>query len=136
MYDDKSSYSAKLFLEELLKTAPFAIHIVQTDNGTEFTNTLIVTKAKHKSLFEQVLCSKGIFYKRIRIATPRHNGKVERMHRTDQMRFYNGLKMFSLADGRKQLAAYNKKSNNIIMTVLEMKSPSQVIKEFKAINPK
>jgi transposase InsO family protein len=136
MFDDKSSYSAKLFLEELIKAAPFNIHIIQTDNGTEFTNTLIVTKAKHKSLFEEALQAKGIFYKRIRIATPRHNGKVERMHRTDQMRFYQDLKMFSLQDGRTQLAAYNKKSNNIIMTVLGMKSPSQVIKEFKAINPK
>jgi len=136
MYDDKSSYSAKLFLEELLKTAPFDIHIIQTDNGTEFTNTLNVTKAKHKTLFEQTLIDKGIFYKRIRIATPRHNGKVERMHRTDQMRFYNDLRMFSLKDGRTQLTAYNKKSNNIIMTVLDMKSPNQTLKEYQATNPK
>jgi hypothetical protein len=137
MYDDKSSYSAKLFLNELFIAAPFDIHIVQTDNGSEFTNTMQVTKAKHKTLFEEALQTYGIFYKRIRIATPRHNGKVEqRMHRTDQMRFYNGLKMFSLADGRKQLTAYNKKSNNIIMTVLGMKSPNQTLKEFKSTNPK
>jgi len=138
MYDEKSSYSAKLFLEELLKAAPFDIHIVQTDNGLEFTNALVVAnpKTSHKSLFEQTLIDNGIFYKRIRIATPRHNGKVERMHRTDQMRFYNDLKMFSLQDGRTQLSAYNKKSNNIIMTVLDMKSPNQILKEYWAIHPK
>jgi len=104
--------------------------MVQADNGTEFTNALIVTKAAHKTLFEQSLISKGIFYKRIRIATPRHNGKVERMHRTDQMRFYDNLRMFSLADGRKRMAAYQRKSNNYIMTVHNMKSPNEVLQEF------
>jgi len=138
MYDEKSSYCAKLFLEELLKSAPFTVHMVQTDNGTEFANALIVTNPKtaHKTLFESALIDLGIFYKRIRIATPRHNGKVERMHRTDQMRFYSNLKMFSLDDGRKQMAAYQKKSNAYIMTALDMKSPNEVLKEFWAINTK
>jgi transposase len=138
MFDDKSSYSAKLFLDELLAYAPFDIHMVQTDNGTEFTNALIVANPKtaHKTLFEQTLIDLGIFYKRIRIATPRHNGKVERMHRTDQMRFYDDLKMFSLQDGRKQMADYNKRSNSYIMTVLDMKSPNEALKEFRLENPK
>jgi transposase len=138
MYDEKSSYCAKLFLDELIKAVPFAIHMIQTDNGTEFTNALIVSdpKTAHKTLFEQALGCYGILYKRIRIATPRHNGKVERMHRTDQMRFYNNLKMFSLDDGRKQMVAYQKKSNGYIMTVLDMKSPNEVLREFWAINPK
>ena len=136
MYDEKSSYCAKLFLDELSKAAPFAIHMVQTDNGGEFTNALQVTTATHKTMFEQALQDYGILYKRIRIATPRHNGKVERMHRTDQMRFYSNLKMFSLDDGRKQMAAHQKKSNGYIMTVLDMKSPNEVLKEFWAQNPK
>ena len=127
MYDEKSSYSAKQFLEELISRAPFAIRMIQTDNGVEFTNTLLVSKAKHKTLFEQALEDRGIAYKRIRIATPRHNGKVERMHRTDQMRFYDRLKMFSLTDGRKQLAAYQKRSNNYIMTCLGLKSPNEML---------
>lgn len=133
MYDDKSSYSAKLFIEELLRAAPFPIRMIQTDNGTEFTNTLMVTKAKHKTLFEEALMDKGILYKRIRIATPRHNGKVERQHRTDQLRFYGSLKMYSLADGRKQLAVYQKKSNNYIMTCLAMQSPNQVLEKYLSI---
>ena len=41
------------------------------------------------------------------------NGKVERQLRTDENRFYKKMKMYSLADGRAQLAKYNKKSNNI-----------------------
>ena len=133
MYDERSSYSAKLFLMELLKAAPFPIRMAQTDNGTEFTNALLVVKSAHKTLFEQALEDMDIIYKRIRIATPRHNGKVERMHRTDQMRFYDSLKMFSLADGRKQMAVYQQKSNSYIITCLGMQSPNQVLKKYLAV---
>ena len=133
MYDEKSTYSAKQFLMELIKTAPFPIRMVQTDNGTEFTNALIVVKSAHKTLFEQALDEMGIIYKRIRIATPRHNGKVERQHRTDGMRFYDGMKMYSLADGRKQLALYQQKSNDYIKTCLGMRSPNQVLDDYLAI---
>ena len=133
MYDEKSSYCAKQFLEELLRAAPFPIRMIQTDNGTEFTNALLVIKAKHKTLFEQALEDMDILYKRIRIATPRHNGKVERQHRTDMLRFYSNMKMYSLADGRKQLAAYNKRSNSYIKTCLGMKSPNEVLRDYLAV---
>ena len=133
MYDDKSSYSAKLFLEELLAKAPFPIKRIQTDNGTEFTNALLVTKAQHKSLFEEALEKHGIEYQRIRIATPRHNGKVERQHRTDGERFYSELRLFSLHDGRKQLATYNARSNTYIKTCLNMKSPNAVLAGYLAV---
>jgi hypothetical protein len=133
MYDEHSTYSSKLFLENLIRNAPFPIREVQTDNGSEFTNALLVVKAKHKTLFEAALNEMGILYHRIRIATPRHNGKVERQHRTDEMRFYNRLKMFSLQDGRKQLAAYQKRSNDYIMTCLGMRSPNQVLADYLAV---
>lgn len=133
MYDEKSSYTAKQFLMELIKTAPFPIRMAQTDNGTEFTNALLVVKAAYKTLFEQALEDLDIIYKRIRIATPRHNGKVERQHRTDQMRFYDDLKMYSLLDGRKQLAIYQQKSNGYIMTCLNMESPLQVLGKYFAL---
>lgn len=127
MYDEHSTYSAKDFLEKLVCAAPFPIRMIQTDNGSEFTNALLVTKATHKTLFEDALLEMGILYHRIRIATPRHNGKVERQHRTDEMRFYKHMRMYSLTDGRKQLASYQRASNNYIMTCLNMKSPNQVL---------
>ena len=152
MYDEKSSYCAKQFLDELIAATPFPIRMIQTDNrdrkisaarsavfakqkswGTEFTNALLVIKAKHKTLFEQALEDMDILYKRIRVATPRHNGKVERMHRTDTMRFYSNLKMFNLADGRKQMLAYQKKSNTYIMTCLGMKSPNEVLVKYLGV---
>ena len=100
MYDEHSSVSAKDFLEKLVREAPFAIRMVQTDNGAEFTNVLLVTKSKHKTLFEEALIGTRIVYPRICIATPRHshNGKVERQYRTDEMRFYKHMRMYSLGD--------------------------------------
>lgn len=130
MYDEHSTYSANDFLIKLIAHAPFPIREVQTDNGTEFTNTLIVAKAKHKTLFEQTLFDMGILYHRIRIATPRHNGKVERQHRTDTLRFYSSLRMYSLEDGRKQLKGYQAKSNNHIKTCLKLRSPNAVLEDY------
>lgn len=75
----------------------------------------------------------GIEYHRIRIATPRHNGKVERQHRTDEFRFYRNMKMYSLEDGRKQLAVYQRESNTHIMTCLEMHSPNQILERYNGI---
>ena len=111
MYAEHSTASAKDFLEKLVQKAPFPIRMVQTDNGTEFTNALLVTKSKHKTRFEEALIEMGIEYHRIRIATPRHNGKVERQHRTGEFRFYRNMKMYSLEDERKQLAVYQRESN-------------------------
>ncbi len=67
------------------------------------------------------------------MATPRHNGKVERQNRQDGERFYENMRMYSLEDGRKQLAVYQRKSNNYIKTCLNMKSPNQVIQEYLGV---
>ena len=133
MYAERSTDSAHDFLLKLVEKAPFLIREIQTDNGTEFTNALLVVKAQHKTLFEEALERMGILYHRIRIATPRHNGKVERQHRTDTLRFYQHLHMFSLADGRKQLAAYQRKSNDYIMTCLGLRSPNQVLADYLSV---
>jgi len=130
MYEEKSSFSAKDFLIKLVTSSPFPIRLVQTDNGMEFTNALLVKHSKHKSLFEQALEDMDILYQRIQIATPRHNGKVERQHRCDEKRFYSKLKMYSLADGRKQLSAYNIKSNKIPKICLNFFSPNQVLEKY------
>lgn len=133
MYDEHSTYSAKDFLMKVVKNPLFPIREVQTDNGSEFTNALLVVKSKHKTLFEQALEDMGILYHRIRIATPRHNGKVERQHRTDELRFYSKLRMYDLADGRRQLAKYQSKSNDYIMTCLNLRSPNEVLRDYLAV---
>lgn len=133
MYDEHSTYSSKDFLEKLVRHAPFSIREVQTDNGNEFTNRLLVIKSKHLTMFENALIEMGIIYHRIQIATPRHNGKVERQHRIDEERFYKYMRMYNLADGRKQLAVYQQKSNNYIKTCLNLKTPNQVVAMYQSV---
>ena len=133
MYDEHSTYSARDFLEKLIRSAPFPIRMIQTDNGTEWTNALLVTKSAHKTVFEEALAEMGILYHRIQIATPRHNGKVERQHRTDEMRFYKHMRMYSLEDGRRQLQRYQRESNDHIMTCLNMRSPNQVLADYLSV---
>lgn len=132
MYEEHSTYSSYQFLLELVEAAPFPIREIQTDNGSEFTNALKTDKYK-PTLFEKALKIFGIKYHRIRIATPRHNGKVERQNRQDGERFYRYMKMYNLADGRKQLAVYQKKSNTYIKTCLGMKSPNQIVEKYLGV---
>lgn len=133
IYDEHSTYSSADFLKKLTKAFTFPIREIQTDNGTEFTTALLVKDPKSKTLFEKVLEDMDIIYHRIRVATPRHNGKVERQHRTDEKRFYKKMKMYSLADGRAQLVKYNKKSNNIPKVCLNFKTPNEVLAEYLAV---
>lgn len=133
MYDEHSTYSSAQFLVNLVKKCPFPIREIQTDNGTEFTNALVQKNSDHKSLFENLLDKYDISYHRIRIATPRHNGKVERQHRIDEARFYKKMRMYCLEDGRRQLERYNVRSNDIPKSCLNFHSPNEVLKDYLAI---
>lgn len=125
--------TAPIVPEISIEREPFPIREVQTDNGSEFTNRLLVIKSKHLTMFKKALEELGILYHRIQIATPRHNGKVEHQHRTDEARFYKSMRMYSLEDGRKQLAVYQRKSNNYIKTCLGMKSPNAIVKKYQGV---
>lgn len=137
MYDEKSTYSSRDFVLRLIKAFPYKIKRMQTDNGTEFTKQLLVhSTPQDKTLFELELEKNGIVYQRIKIATPRHNGKVERQHRIDGERFYSKLRMYSLDDGRRQLAVYQQKSNTYIKECLGLKSPNEVLAEYRQMQSK
>ena len=132
MYDEHSTYSSVDFLKKLIINCPFPIREIQTDNGTEWTRALISNDGK-PSLFEAALEKCDIKYHRIRVATPRHNGKVERQHRTDELRFYKKMRMFNLDDGRKQLARYNIKSNNIPKIYLGFLTPNEMLNKYLGV---
>lgn len=66
---------------KLVEALPFPIREIPTENVTEWTTQLFIKYPNTKILFEQALADMDIIYHRIRIATPRHNGKVERQHR-------------------------------------------------------
>ena len=133
MYEEHSTYSSQQFLLSLVEHAPFMIREVQTDNGSEFTKRLMSNDPNDKTLFEQELENLGIMHHLIRPATPRHNGKVERQHRIDEMRFYRHMRMYSLEDGRKQLSRYQRVSNENIMVCLGMRSPNQILAMYQGV---
>lgn len=108
---------------KLIKAFSFSIREVQTDNGTEWTTQLLVKDPESKTRFEKALADMDIIYHRIRVATPRHNGKVERQHRLDEALFYKKMRMYSLEDGRKQLARYNKRSKSC----MKYRSPNAIL---------
>lgn len=133
MYEEHSSYSSKDFLIKLIRAIPFPIREIQTDNGREFTNAYLPQRVPTLSLFENALKQLEIKYHRIRVATPRHNGKVERQHRIDENRFYRKMRMYSLSDGRAQLTKYNQKSNNIPKICLGFRTPNEVLADYLAV---
>jgi transposase-like protein len=99
IFDEHSNWNAVRFLHYVIQKFPFKIQCVQTDNGTEFTSAFV--NPGKLSEFEQYLKKSKIGHKRIRVATPRHNGKVERVHRMDSERFYANRKFYSLEDANK-----------------------------------
>lgn len=102
------------------------------DNGTS-CKRLLVKDPKSKTMFDKALEKMDIIYHRIRVATPRHNGKVERQRRTDEKRFYKKMRMYSLEDGREQLRKYNKKSNNIPKVCLNFRTPNEVLDDYLSV---
>jgi len=130
IHTELSSYTSSLFLRSAVKAAPFKIHAVQTDNGHEFTNALFGQKREEPTRFELVLLELGIDYRRIRVGTPKHNGRVERQHGLDMQRFYKRLQFISLEDAKQKIMAYNAWSNSRIKTCLHFRSPNQIICSF------
>ena len=121
-YKEQSGYSTVDFVTRAITYFGYAPDMIQTDNGSEFTNT---SKTDRVHAFD-ILCRElNICHKTIRPRTPWHNGKVERSHRNDQERFYNHLSFYSYEDLQFQMRRYLYRSNRIPMAVLGWKSPIQ-----------
>jgi len=132
-FEEQSTYSSACFLQDMITffaRQDVKVECIQTDNGFEFTNRFSQSKRLLETLFEKVARVHGIHHKLIRPYTPRHNGKVERSHREDQKRFYNTHSFYSLADFRAQMAAHQRRTNNIPMRPLRWASPIEFLRNF------
>ena len=128
-YNEHSSFSTIDFVKRAITYFGYIPKTIQTDNGSEFTYTR-ENKDDITHPFD-ILCKElNIEHKLIRPRTPRHNGKVERSHRNDNIRFYQFLKFYNLDDLQVQMRAYLKRSNNIGMTPLNYKTPIEKRKEL------
>lgn len=131
VFDELSTHNSVEFLYQLLERFPFEICCVQTDNGAEFTSRY--TGSKHPSPFEAELRAFGIRHKLIAPATPRHNGKVERSHRTDQERFYDDNTFYSLRYLRDQISRYLRQSNRQPLMAHNWRSAQQMLDHYQHV---
>ena len=68
--------------------------------------------------------------KRTRPYSPWQNGKVERSHREDGKILYGREVFTSEKELKKKVARHEKKYNSTAKTVLDFKSPDQVVAEY------
>jgi transposase len=129
VFDEISTYSSVEFLHQMLERFPFEIACIQTDNGPEFTSRY--QGSMHPSAFEAELAQLGIRHKLIAPATPRHNGKVERSHRSDQERFYNDRQFFSVKYIKDQMTRYIRESNRRPLMAHGWRSAQQMIQNYQ-----
>lgn len=128
--DEKSVTNTALFLLVLEEAFGFAIDCVQTDNGMEFTCS--PEEGAKQSIFEEILESKGIRYKKTRPYSPWQNGKVERSHRLDDERFYSRRVFHSVEEFIKAHQRYIRRGNNVHRKVLNFLSPNEVVERYFA----
>jgi len=80
IYEKQNQANAIDFVNYVIDKFPFRIHTIQTENGHEF-----------QSKFNWHLNDHAVHHRYIKPRTPKHNGKVERSHKTDKMEFYQLL---------------------------------------------
>ncbi len=80
IYDRHTQANALDFVDYVIEKFPFRIRENRTDNGHEF-----------QAKFHWHVEDKGIRHANIKPSSPRLNGKVERLHRSDQLEFYQLL---------------------------------------------
>jgi transposase InsO family protein len=84
VYPSQSSRNGKEFLKECIKSFPFPIQAIQTDNGAEFLKEF------------QLFCKeKNLPHYYIYPRTPKQNSYVERSHGSDQKEFYEQGNVYS-----------------------------------------
>lgn len=91
---DKTSNSAKAFLEQVLQECPYTIETAYTDNGREFQGR------PEYHAFAECCLKNAIGQKFTRPGTPRTNGKAERVIRT-LMEMWHEVEHFNSSAHRK-----------------------------------
>ena len=97
VYNRHTQANAILFMDYVLKSFPFRVREVRTDNGHEF-----------QAKFHWHVEDQGIRHAYIKPRSPQLNGKVERSHRTDQEEFYQLLTYKDDVDLEEKLAHWER----------------------------
>lgn len=116
-YKEHSGHSTVDFIKRAIVFFGYIPYTIQTDNGTEFTNPHKQVNGEMVQIGKRhavdILMDKlGIKHQLIRVYTPRHNGKVERSHRSDQESFYNHLEFKTFEELKEKMRQWNERYNN------------------------
>ncbi len=134
--DNYSNSDSTDFLMELVKTSPFRIRAVKTDNGSNFTNRYTGYSKSSDPLNPRlhsfdILCQRyNIIHYLIDPGKPNQNGKVERSHRTDQEMFYDKNRFKTLEELKRKINVWNEQYNNLEHCGLNGKSPNEALKSL------
>ena len=144
IYDEQVNHHSVLFLEEVIRRAPFVILAIKTDNHATFTNYYTGTN-KRSDLPEfgsgslhalDVVCrERGIKHYLIDPGKPAQNGTVERSHREDQEKFYDQTLFVSEDDLRYRIRLWNMYYNDLEHCGLHGKTPNEFLADYQLINP-
>lgn len=133
IYDDYSNFHSIRFLEKVIRTAPFRIRAIKTDNGSNFTNRYTgyaksVNPLNPKLHALDLMCQeRNIIHYLIDPGKPAQNGKVERSHRSDQEIFYERNSFKNLSDLKKKIRIWNQLYNNLEHCGLNGKTPNEML---------
>jgi len=134
----KSAVSARGFLKNLIRKAPFKVKIVLTDNGKEFTDRFCAHGERTptgKHLFDQECARHRVEHRLIKPKHPQTNGMIERFNArikevVSQTRFK------SAAHLKETLTDYCRVYNhNIPQRNLGHITPVQALKQWKKTDP-
>lgn len=109
-YTEQTAYATRDFIQRAIVYFGYIPACIQTDNGGEFTNPRGACHKVH--IADEIMNKLHIRHQLIRAYTPRHNGKVERSHRTDQQCFYNHLTFKNYDELKEKMCDWNDRYNN------------------------
>ncbi|MDR0697532.1 MAG: DDE-type integrase/transposase/recombinase [Christensenellaceae bacterium] len=117
-YTELSAANSCNFIHKAINYFGYIPDVIQTDNGSEFTNSRKRNSTKIH-MVDALLNSLNIKHQLTKPYTPRHNGKVERSHRKDNLYFYKYLTFTDIYDLNRQLYAWRARYNKIPLTVFK-----------------
>lgn len=137
VYDEQTTYHSITFLMEVMSLFPHKILAIKTDNGSIFTNYYLGTNKRSdvtvKTLHAlDVFCTKNnITHYLIDPGKPAQNGTVERSHREDQEKFYEGHTFKNFTDLQKKMKQWNIYYNNLEHCGLGGQTPNEFLANYK-----
>ena len=140
---DLKTATAAGFVERVLAEAPFAVRVIVTDNGPEWTDRCagrVRPRATGRHAVDRVCAASGVEHRLTRIRRPQTNGMVERFNRrlseglsrTERIKENSGRNCFaSHAERNAFVARLVFNYNRTRQTVLGRRAPLEVLQSHR-----